>query len=137
MAQSAGGGLQNTATASLQRGKTPPNECSGYDTKQSDSELWEMWSTLLLPSLPGLLWPEVVAPNRVNGLSISKFGDCSRGRPGSSLFNRYYTEVCGGPTLFPGLLHFTLDPYLIMLSVKQKGIKYHFLSLRAIGKHSI
>ena len=30
---------------------------------------------------------------------------------------------------FPGLLHFTLDPYFIMLSVKQGGIKYHFLSL--------
>ena len=30
--------------------------------------------------------------------------------------------------LFLGLLHFTLDPYLIMLSVKQGGIKYHFLS---------
>ena len=29
-----------------------------------------------------------------------------------------------GATLFPGLLHFTLDPYLIMLSVKQGGIKY-------------
>ena len=29
-------------------------------------------------------------------------------------------------TPFPGLLHFTLDPYLIMLSVKQAGIKYHF-----------
>ena len=34
-----------------------------------------------------------------------------------------------GATPFPGLLHFTLDPYLIMLSVKQGGIKYHFLSL--------
>ena len=32
-------------------------------------------------------------------------------------------------TLFPGLLHFTLDPYLIVLSAKQSGIKYHFLSL--------
>ena len=54
----------------------------------------------------------------------------------------------GGRYSFPGLLHFTLDPYLIMLSVKQGGIKYHFLSLwydstwdwtqvsRAIGKHS-
>ena len=30
---------------------------------------------------------------------------------------------------FPGLLHFTLNPYLIMLSVKQGGIKYHFFSL--------
>ena len=28
-------GLKNTATASLQRGKTPPNECPGYNTKQS------------------------------------------------------------------------------------------------------
>ena len=27
------------------------------------------------------------------------------------------------------LLHFTLDTYLIMLNVKQGGIKYHFLSL--------
>ena len=34
------------------------------------------------------------------------------------LFNSYYT--------FPGLLHFTLDTYLILLSVKQLGIKYHF-----------
>ena len=34
-----------------------------------------------------------------------------------------------GATPFPGLLHFTLDPYLILLSVKQGGIKYHFLSL--------
>ena len=29
-------------------------------------------------------------------------------------------------TLFPGLLHFTLDPYFIKLSVKQGGIEYHF-----------
>ena len=32
-------------------------------------------------------------------------------------------------TPFPGLLHFPLDPYLIILSVKQGGIKHHFLSL--------
>ena len=32
-------------------------------------------------------------------------------------------------TPFLGLLHFTLDMYLIMLSVKQGYIKYHFLSL--------
>ena len=56
---------------------------------------------------------------------------------------------CGeGATPFPGLLCFTLDPYLIMLSVKQGSIKYHFLSLwynstwnwtqvfRAIVEHS-
>ena len=34
-----GGGLKNIPTASLQRGKTPPNECPGYDTKQSDGEV--------------------------------------------------------------------------------------------------
>ena len=28
--------------------------------------------------------------------------------------------------LFPGLLHFTLDTYFILLSVKQGGITYHF-----------
>ena len=31
-----------------------------------------------------------------------------------------------GATPFPGLLHFTLGTYLIMLSVKQGGIKYQF-----------
>ena len=30
---------------------------------------------------------------------------------------------------FPRLLHFTLNMYLIMLSVKEGGIKYHFFSL--------
>ena len=45
-------------------------ECPGYDTKQSDGEvpamleLWGMWSTLSLPSLPGPLWPGVIAPDR-------------------------------------------------------------------------
>ena len=40
------------------------------------------------------------------------------------------TPSCRGcATTFPGLLHFTLDPYFIMLSVKQGGIEYHFLSL--------
>ena len=37
------------------------------------------------------------------------------------------TPMCrGGATLFPGMLHFTFDTYLILLSVKQGGIKYHF-----------
>ena len=63
-------GLENTLTASLQRGKTPPNECPGYDTKQSDCEvpamleLRGMRSTPSLPSLPGPLWPGVVAPDK-------------------------------------------------------------------------
>ena len=59
---------------------------------------------------------------------ISKVSDGSRGHPDGSLFNSYYTKVRGGggATPFPGLLHFILDPYLIMLSVKQKVIKNHF-----------
>ena len=45
-------------------------DCPGYDTKQSDGEvpavleLWGMRSTPSLPSLPGPLWPGVVAPDR-------------------------------------------------------------------------
>ena len=35
------------------------------------------------------------------------------------------TPSCNG-TPFPELLHFTLDMYLILLRVKQGGIKYHF-----------
>ena len=48
----------------------PPNECSGYDTKQSDGEvpamleLWRMRSTHSMPLLPGPLWPGVVAPDK-------------------------------------------------------------------------
>ena len=34
-----------------------------------------------------------------------------------------------GATPFFGLLHFTLDTYLIMLSIKQGGIKYHFFQV--------
>ena len=53
-----------------------------------------------------------------------------------------------GATPYPGLLHFTLDPYLMVLSAKQGGIKYPFFSLwydltwdwtpasRTIGEHS-
>ena len=49
--------------------RPPPNECPGYDTKQSDGEvlamleLWGMRSTPSLPLLPGPLWPGVVAPD--------------------------------------------------------------------------
>ena len=62
----------------------------------------------------------------------SKVGDLCRGCPKGSFFDSYYTTdgVGEGVTPFPGLLHFTLNTYLILLSVKQGGIKYHFLSLR-------
>ena len=59
------------------------------------------------------------------------------------------TGVGEGAISFSGLLHFSLDTYLTILSVKQGGIKYHFLNLcydstwdwtplsQAIGKHSM
>ena len=55
---------------------------------------------LLLPNSRSQKWPE-----------------------GSLLRHRGVEE---GATPFPGLLHFTFDTYLIMLSVKQAGIKYCF-----------
>ena len=63
----------------LQTGKTL-NECPAYDTKASDgealaSELWGMWSTPSLPSLPGPLWPGVVAPDRVLSMSQKELFD--------------------------------------------------------------
>ena len=47
-----------------------------------------------------------------------------------ALFSIATTSSVGeGATPFPELLHFTLDTYLIMLSVKQGVIKYRYLSL--------
>ena len=57
--------------APLKSSKTLLNECPRYDTKQYDGkvpvmqELWGMRSTHSLPSLPGPLWPGVVAPDKV------------------------------------------------------------------------
>ena len=51
-----------------------PNECPGYDTKQSNGEvsamleLWGMRFTPSLPSLPGPLWPGEVAPDKILSL---------------------------------------------------------------------
>ena len=62
-------------TASLHMGKTPPNGCTGYDTKQSDGEfpvmldLWVMRSVPSMPLLPDPLWPSVVALHRVLSMS--------------------------------------------------------------------
>ena len=41
------------------------SKCPGYDIKQSDYEIWGMWSTPSLPLLQGPLWPRVVEPNRI------------------------------------------------------------------------
>ena len=52
-------------------GVRPPDNSPRYDTKQSDGEasvmlgFWGMQSIPSLPSLPGPLWPRVVAPDRV------------------------------------------------------------------------
>ena len=57
MVQSAGA-AEYTDCISAER-KDSLSECPGYDTKQSDREtlvileLWEMWSTPLLPLFPG------------------------------------------------------------------------------------
>ena len=62
-------------------------------------------------------------------LSKVKLATVVEGDP-KAPFSIATTPRCrGGCYSFPGLLHFTLDLYFIMLSVKQGGIKYHFLSL--------
>ena len=68
----------------LCRGVRPtptPQKCPGYDTKKSDEvpvilELWGMWCTPSLLSLPGPLWPGVVAPDKgpIYGLNRTKLG---------------------------------------------------------------
>ena len=71
VAQSAGAVEYTDCTSAEGQDPTPhPNECPGYDTKQSDGEvpvvleLWEMRSTPSLPLLLGPLWPRMVAPDR-------------------------------------------------------------------------
>ena len=64
-------GAVGYTNCTLQRGKTPPQEGSGYDTKQSDGEapvmqeLWGIQSTPSLQSLLSALWSRVIAPDRV------------------------------------------------------------------------
>ena len=54
-------------------------------------------------------------------LSMYKEGDSK------ASFSIATTQMCRQERYsFAELLHFTLDPYLIMLSVKQGGIKYYF-----------
>ena len=66
------------------KNKTRPNECPGYDTKQSDGEvpvMLELWGNVEYPFIsiaPGPFWPGMVAPdkgpiyelNRTNGILI-------------------------------------------------------------------
>ena len=81
-------------------------------------------------------------------LNIVKLATLVEGDP-KAPFSIATTPRCrGGRYPFHWLLYFTLNTYLILLSVKQGGIEYHFKNLwydstwdwtpvsRAIGKHT-
>ena len=71
----------------------------------------------------------VPSPRLVAKTGKVKLATIVEGNP-KAPFSIATTPRCrGGRYSFPGWLYFTLDPHLIMLSVKQGGIKYHFLSL--------
>ena len=63
-------------------------------------------------------------------LQINKVGYFSQGWSEGSFLIASTPKYKEGATSFPGMPHFTLDRYLLVLSVKQCGIKYYFLSLR-------
>ena len=78
IAQSAAA-VEYTDCFSAEGVRPPTKRVSWYDTKQSGEvlvirELWGMRSTPLLPSLPGPLWPGVVAPDKgpIYGLNRAK-----------------------------------------------------------------
>ena len=76
----------------------------------------------VLTVLPIILWK-----NFHDNINVSNVGDLSGGWTERSLLELLQRGVVESATLFTGLLHFTLDPYPMMLSVKQGGIKYYFL----------
>ena len=55
-----------------------------------------------------------------------KLADHSWGQPEGSLLIGTISRCRGGCNSFPWITLLTLDPYLIILSVKQGGIRYHF-----------
>ena len=59
--------LLNTLTISLEKGKSSPLNVLDkiLNNLMVRLELWRMWHTPTLPSLLGLLWPIVEAPDRV------------------------------------------------------------------------
>ena len=65
------------------------NECPVYDSKQSDDgvlvmlELWGMWNTASLSSLPGPFWPWGVAPDSA----------LSMGQIELNYISRYYIKI--------------------------------------------
>ena len=94
------------------------------------------WTSLLLPSVRVYLTIDMdgkwlldsfsTSPPRVTKLLLMMICDRKLGIPFQYLLHRGVGEDA---TPFAWLLHFTLETYLIMLSVKQRGIKNHFLSL--------
>ena len=64
------GPVEYTDCFSAEGVRPPPNECPGYDTKQSDGEvpvmleLWGMLSTPSLPLLPSPFRPGVVTSDK-------------------------------------------------------------------------
>ena len=83
-----------------------------------------------------------------NQIKLVKLATLVEGNPKIPFSIATSPKCRGGRYSIPGLLHFTLDPYLIMLSVKQGNIKSYFWSLwydstwdwtavsRTIGEHS-
>ena len=72
-------------------------------------------------------------------VKVSKVGDRSRGQSEGSLFNSFYIEMLGRVLLFFWIAPLTLDPYLIILTVEQGGIKHHifeFLEWLDLGSNS-
>ena len=61
----------------------------------------------------------------ISKVKLSPF--CRGGQKAS--FSISIRSVGEGVTPFPGLLHFTPNTYLILLSVKLGGIRYHFKNL--------
>ena len=81
----------------LCRRVTPPHDWQGYDIKSFDGEAQGIWSTTSLPSLPGPLWPEVVAPdkspiNRSNRTVWDHLTMCKRMSLG--LFKNVINKTC-------------------------------------------
>ena len=68
----------------LCRGVELPQGVSWYDTKQSDGEvqvmleLWAMQSTPSFPSLPGPVWPRMVAPGKGPTFGSNRTKPCFR-----------------------------------------------------------
>ena len=114
------------------------------------AEMQSVYSTAPADWGRDLHWEKLNENTKIVIIYVSKvkLATIVEGNP-KAPFSIATTPMCrGGRYSFPGLLYFTLDPYLITLSAKQGSIKYHFLSLwydstwdwtqvsRAIGEHS-